>query len=257
MVLTPHSALLHTSISLKICSLKALSALGASIRAFQAVRIASLAHVFLREIVAGTFIDASVVQEQSELRLTVTCQTLTRSIACKTGIVTVGSDSEAALRIQHLVSFIGEYLNLKAVCWRRLFTRDQTIYSDLKLGIILYHHICHILDSNDLRDCVESARSEGVVVGELTAGVDTVLCYLGWVVYLDLGINWNRYAFPESNNECCHDVRPPVLVEDTDVLELHPISHLCKEIHQVLIVVIYEHTERVIYLHLETAGRLS
>lgn len=99
MVLTPHSALLHTGIPLKICSLVTLGTFGASIRAFQTVRIASLAHVFLREIVAGAFIDASVVQEQSEFRLTVTCQTLTGSITCKAGIVTVGSDSEAALGI--------------------------------------------------------------------------------------------------------------------------------------------------------------
>lgn len=109
----------------------------------------------------------------------------------------------------------------------------------MKLGISLYHHICHVLDSNDLRDCVESARSVGVVVGELTAGVDAVLCDLGWVVDLDLCINRNRYAFLESNDESCHDVRPPVLVEDTNVLKLHPKGHLCIEIHQVLIVVVH------------------
>lgn len=127
----------------------------------------------------------------------------------------------------------------------------------MKLGISLYGYICHVLDSNDLRDCVESARSVGVVVGELTAGVDAVLCDLGWVVYLDLCINRNRYTFLESNDESCHDVRPPVLVEDTNVLKLHPKGHLCIEIHQVLIVVIHKHTECIIYLNLETAGRLS
>ena len=97
--LTAHSALLYTGIPLKIRSLIALSASGASISTIQAVRVASFAHVFLREIVAGAFSDALVVQEQAELRLTVTRQTLTGSITCKAGIVTVGSDSEAALRI--------------------------------------------------------------------------------------------------------------------------------------------------------------
>lgn len=121
MELTAHSALFHTGITLKICPLIALGASGASIRAFQTVRVTSLAHVFLSEIIAGTFRDALIVQEQTELRLSVTCQTLTGSIASETGIVTVGSDSEATLRIQHLVSFVGKHLHLETLSSRGLF----------------------------------------------------------------------------------------------------------------------------------------
>jgi hypothetical protein len=125
--LTAYSALFHASITLKICPLIALGASGTSIRAFQTVRITSSAHVFLSKIVAGAFGDTLVVQEQTKLRLTVTCQTLTGPIASKTGVVTVGSDSEATLRIQHLVSFVGEHLHLETLSSRGLFTCNQTV----------------------------------------------------------------------------------------------------------------------------------
>ena len=99
MEFTANSALLDTSIPLKICSIVALCASGASIGALQTVRITSFAHVLLSKIVTGAFCDASVVQKQTKFRLAITSQTFAWSIACKARIVTVSSDSETTLCI--------------------------------------------------------------------------------------------------------------------------------------------------------------